>query len=90
VISFELRSLTATIRYKRPFITGYQGVFFDQPIYLVLNDGTKVLIKVSMTARREEYDETLCHFDRPVSVEDVAYIEFPGVGQVAVSHRNNS
>lgn len=90
VISFELRSLTATIRYERPFITVYQGVYFDQPIYLVLNDGTKVLAQVQMTTRADAYDETLCHFDRPVSVEDVAYIEFPGVGQVAVSLGNKS
>ena len=85
IFSFELRSMTATIRYKRPFISVYQGVFFDRPIYLVMNDGTKVLVRINMTTRTEEYDETLCHFDRPVSVEDVAYIEFPGVGQVAVS-----
>ena len=85
VFSFELRSLTATIRYKRPFIAVFRGVFLDKPIYLVLNDGTKILAKVKMTTYRDEYDETLCHFDRPVSVEDVAYIEFPGVGQVAVA-----
>ena len=85
VFSFELRSLTATIRYKRPFIAVFRGVFLDKPIYLVLNDGTKVLVKVKMTTYRDDYDETLCHFDRPVSVEDVAYIEFPGVGQVAVA-----
>ncbi len=92
VLSFELRSLTATIRYERPFITSfitfYQGVYFDQPIYLVLKDGTKVLAEVKMATRRDEYDETLCHFDRPVSVEDVVFIEFPGVGQVAVSKGN--
>ena len=88
VISFELRSLTATIRYERPFITFYQGVYFDQPIYLVLHDGTKVRAQVNMTTRTDAYDETMCHFDRPVSVEDVAYIEFPGVGQVAVANGN--
>ena len=84
VFSVELRSLTATIRYKRPWIAVFQGVYLDQPIYLVLNDGTKVLVEVKMTTYRDDYDETLCHFDRPVSVEDVAYIEFPGVGKVEV------
>lgn len=90
IFSFELRSLTATIRYKRPIISVFQGVYLDKPIYLVLNDGTKVLAKVKMTAHRDEHDETLCHFDRPVSVEDVAYIEFPGVGQVAVTKESES
>ena len=85
VFSFELRSMTATIRYKRPLIAAYQGVYLDRPIYLVMNDGTKVLVRINMTSYKEDYDETLCHFDRPVSVADVAYIEFPGVGQVAVS-----
>lgn len=85
VFSFELRSLTATIRYKRPFIAMFRGVFLDKPIYLVLNDGSKVLAKVKMTTYREDYDETLCHFDRPVSPEDVVYIEFPGAGKVEVA-----
>lgn len=42
-----------------------------------------------MTTYREDYDETLCLFDRPISVEDVAYIEFPGVGKVEVSGTGN-
>lgn len=84
IISFELRSLTATIRYKRPFITFNHGVYFNKPIYLVLQDGTKVRAEIKLAAYYEEYDETLCQFDRPVSAEDVAYIEFPGIGQVAV------
>ena len=63
----------------------FRGVFLDKPIYLVLNDGSKVLAKVKMTTYREDYDETLCHFDRPVSPEDVVYIEFPGAGKVEVA-----
>ena len=85
VFSFELRSLTATIRYKRPIIAVYGGGYLANPIYLILNDGTKILVNTKMNTYRGEYYETLCHFDRPVSVEDVAYIEFPGVGQVAVA-----
>lgn len=84
IFSFELRSMTATIRYKRPIIAIFQGVFLNKPIYLVLQDGTKVPVRVKMTTYRQDYDETLCLFDRPVSAEDVAFIEFPGVGQVAV------
>ena len=89
VFSFELRSLTATIRYKRPLIALFEGVYLDRPIYLILNDGSSVLVKVKMTTYREDYDETLCLFDRPISVEDVAYIEFPGVGKVEVSGTGN-
>ncbi len=88
IFSFELRSLTATIRYERPFVAVFQGVYLDKPIYLIMKDGTKVLAKVKMTTYTDEYDETLCHFDRPVSIEDVAYIAFPGAGQVEVSKRN--
>ncbi len=88
VLSVELRSLTATIQYKRPWIAVFRGVYLDKPIYLVLNDGTRILVKVKMATYTDEYDEILCHFDRPVSVEDVAYIEFPGAGQVAVSKGN--
>ena len=76
--------MTATIRYKRPIIAIFQGVHLNKPIYLVLHDGTKVPVRVKMTTYREDYDEALCLFDRPVSAEDVAFIEFPGVGQVAV------
>ena len=85
IFSFELRSLTATIRYKRPLIALFEGVYLDRPIYLILNDGSSVLVKVKMTTYRDDYDETLCLFDRPISVEDVAYIEFPGAGKVEVS-----
>lgn len=85
VFSFELRSLTATIRYKRPLIAAFEGVYLNKPIYLVLHDGSKVLVKVKMNTYRHSYDEVLCLFDRPVSIEDVAYIEFPGVGSVAVA-----
>jgi len=85
IFSFELRSLTATIRYKRPLIAVFQGVHLDKPIYLVLHDGTRVRVQVKMTTYRKNYDETLCLFDRPVSPEDIACIEFPGVGQVAIA-----
>ena len=84
VFSFELRSMTATIRYKRPLIAIFQGVYLNKPISLILDDGTRVPVRVKMTTYREDYDETLCLFDRPVSPEDVAYIEFPGVGKVEV------
>ena len=87
IFSFELRSLSATIRYKRPLISAVKGVYFDRPIYLVLKDGTKVRVEIKMTTRLEDCDETLCHFDRPISPEDVAYIEFPGPGQVAVANK---
>ena len=85
VFSFELRSLTATIRYKRPLIAIFEGVYLDKPIYLILQDGTKVRANVKMTTYRKDYDETLCLFDRPVSIDDVEYIEFPGVGNVEIS-----
>lgn len=84
VFSFELRSLTVSIRYKRPAIAIFRGVYLDKPIYLVMKDGSKLLVKVKMTTYRDTFDETLCLFDRPVSADDIAYIEFPGVGQVAV------
>lgn len=85
VFSFELRSLTAIIRNKRPLIAMFTGVDLEKPIYLVMKDGSKVEVKYHQSLYQKDYDESLCIFDRPVSVEDVEYIEFPGVGTVPVS-----
>ena len=85
VFSFELKSLTATIRNKRPLIAKFAGADLKKPIYLVMKDGSKVEVQYRQSLYRNEYDECLCVFDRPVSVEDVEFIEFPGVGKVAVS-----
>lgn len=85
VFSFELRPLTTTIRYKRPLIAMFAGVDLEKPIYLVMKDGSKIEVQYRQSLYRKEYDESLCVFDRPVSVEDVEYIEFPGVGKIPVS-----
>lgn len=85
VFSLELRGLTATIRYKRPLIAMFEGVHLNKPIYLVLEDGSRVRVWVKMNTYRKDHDEVLCTFDRPVSIEDVAAIEFPGVGRVEVT-----
>ena len=85
VFSFELRSMTATIRYKRPLIAMFEGVHLNKPLYLVLEDGSRVRVWVKMNTYRKDYDEVLCTFDRPVSAEDVVAIEFPGAGRVPVS-----
>ena len=84
VLSFEMRSLTATIRFKRPFAAVLGHLNLDESIYLVLKDGSKVRVNGKMVACRDDYNEMLCFFDRPVSVEDVEYIAFPGTGTVEV------
>lgn len=85
VFSFELRSLSAIIRYKRPLIATFTGVDLEKPIYLVMKDGSRVEVKYHQSLYRKDYDESFCIFDRPVSVEDVEYIQFPGAGKVPVS-----
>ena len=68
VFSFELKSLTATIRNKRPLIAKFAGADLKKPIYLVMKDGSKVEVQYRQSLYRNEYDECLCVFDRPVSV----------------------
>lgn len=87
VFSFELKPLTATISNKRPLIAKYAGVDLEKPIYLVMKDGSKVEVRYRQSLYRKEYDESIYVFDRPVSVEDVEFIEFPGAGKVPV-HEN--
>jgi len=85
ILSFELRSLTATIRVKRPLIAHFSGVDLEKPIYLILKDGTRIEVTYHQSIYREGYDEVLCLFDRPVSREDVAFIELPGTGRFSAA-----
>lgn len=84
VTSFELRTLTATVRYRRPITALLEGVILD-PIYVVMNDGTRVEAHFKIGLNRRNYEECIMTFDRPVSVDDVAYIDFPYAGEVSVT-----
>lgn len=84
VISFELRTLTATVKYRRPITALFEGVILD-PIYVVMNDGTRVEAHFKMGLNRQIYDECIMTFDRPVSVDDIAYIDFPYAGEVPIT-----
>ncbi len=77
VTSFQLGTLSATVLYNRPFAGFWDGVMLDNPIYLVMNDGSKVQATFRMSVNRKRYEECMYVFDRPVSFADVAYVEFP-------------
>lgn len=83
VTSFELRTLTATVRYNRPITGFWEGVLLN-PIYVVMNDGARVAATYSQGLNRNDHVECILTFDRPVSVDDVAYIDFPYAGEVPI------
>ena len=76
VISFELRALTATIKFDMPRTGMWEGIFID-PMYIVLKDGTAVEIQERVQSNCGDWIECLVTFDRPMSMADVAYIDFP-------------
>ncbi len=76
VTSFELRALTATVCYKKPLTGFWEGVQL-KPIYLVMKDGTRVEAHFRMSINRGGYEECIYLFDRPISADDVAYVDFP-------------
>ena len=84
VISFELRSLSATMRISRPWIAAHSGVDLAGPVWLVMKDGSRVEADWQQTLYRGEFDESICVFERPVSIEDVEYIAFPGGEKVVI------
>lgn len=86
VISFELRAMTATMVHKRPLIAMFDGVMLDNPIYIVMKDGSRVQAKwrQSNYLREGKLDESLFTFDCPISVEDVDHVLLPGTGAVYI------
>jgi hypothetical protein len=84
VFSFEIRSLSATIRLRRPWIARHLGVDLAGDVYLIMKDGSRMEAKWQQTLYRGDHDELICTFDRPVSCDEVACIEFPGGTQVTV------
>ena len=76
VTSFELRSLSATLRYNMPLTGSWEGITLG-PISLVMQDGTKVEAHFRTSIYRGNQEECLYVFDRPIAPEDVARIEFP-------------
>ena len=76
VTSFELRSLSATLRYNMPLTGSWDGITLG-PISLVMRDGTKIEAHCRSTVYRGDHEESLYVFDRPIAPEDVAGIEFP-------------
>lgn len=76
VTSFELRALSAAVRYNKP-LTGFWDNVQLNPIYLVMKDGTRIEAHFKTFINRGDHAECLYLFDRPVSAEDVAYVDFP-------------
>ena len=75
VTSFELRSLSATLRYNMPLTGSWEGITLG-PISLVMQDGTRIEAHFRSTVYRGNQEECLYVFDRPIAPEDVARIEF--------------
>ena len=76
VTSFELRSLSATLRYNMPLTGSWDGITLG-PISLTMRDGTRIEAHFRSSVYRGDHEESLYVFDRPIAPEDVAGIEFP-------------
>ena len=76
VTSFELRSLSATLRYNMPLTGSWDGITLG-PISLTMRDGTRIEAHFRSSIYRGDHEESLYVFDRPIAPEDVAGIEFP-------------
>ena len=76
VTSFELRGLTATVKYEKPVTGWWHGVSL-KPIYIVLKDGTMIEAHMKCDSNRGDYKESLLGVDHPVAITDVDYIDFP-------------
>lgn len=76
VTSFELRTLSASVKVKKPLTGFWEGVMLD-PIALVMKDGTRIPAKYRMAVFRNDEMECMYSFDRPVSIDDVAYVDYP-------------
>lgn len=77
VTSFQLRPLSATLCYQKPLTGFWEGVTLD-PIYLVMTDGSRVKAQFKMGINRGSYMENTFLFDRPISIEDVVSVDYPG------------
>lgn len=77
--SFQLRTLSATVCYSWPFSRLLNDVMINDPIYIILNDGSRIKATFRMSTKRNRCEECMYLFDRPISCEDVAYIEFPHI-----------
>lgn len=75
VTSFQLRTISASVFVKRPLTGFWEGILLD-PIRLVMKDGSTLEAHWQMSVNRGRYEESFLLFDRPVSFEDVAYVEF--------------
>lgn len=73
--SFQLRALSATIFYDKPFTGFWEGVDLN-PIYVVMNDGSRTEAQFKAWVNRGRYAECTYLFEQPISFEDVAYVEF--------------
>lgn len=76
VTSFELRTLSASVKVRKPLTGFWEGVMLD-PIALVMKDGTRIPAKYRMAVFRDDEMECMYSFDRPVSIQDVAYVDLP-------------
>lgn len=73
--SFQLRVLSATIVYNKPLTGFWEGVDL-KPIFLVMDDGSRMEAQFKTWVNRGSYAECTYSFEGPVSLEDVAYVEF--------------
>ncbi len=87
VTSVKLKPLSTTICYNKPLTGFWEGVMLD-PIYLVMKDGSRIEAQFRLETNRGSYMEVTYLFDRPISIDDIAYVDYPYAGEVAVSNSN--
>lgn len=76
ILSFRLRTLSATVSYKMPITGLWDGIKID-PVIVVMNDGSIINAQYKMEVYRGKSVECIYLFDQPITFTDVAYIHFP-------------
>lgn len=85
--SIELRTLSAAINVKRPLVAWYAGVNPNEPIQIVMHDGSVITGKWKQSSRRSNFDQWYFVFSGSVVAKDVAYIDFPGGTRIPLSNQ---
>lgn len=83
VTSLRLRALSATLSYDRP-LTGFWRGIDMRDIYIVMQDGTKILAHWDMGHNKGKYWQDTLSFPVPIAWEDVAFVLLPNGEKITV------
>lgn len=79
VTSVQLRALSATMEVKRPFLGYWDGIKLEDPIFFVMNDGTKVKASFQACVNHGQNMSFFYSLEYPIPIREVVHIEFPDI-----------